>query len=220
MRQLLEDELHPIQLALATDHFRPELRSERAEKTLLDCMVLHPPAVSTVDPDLFPRYCFKPGDTLLLLKRDFTQTDTVGQVGTFQGRYAAAELGIIMAGIEVASEHIDSLSLTTEADARLDVAEGLAVVKNDPILVPPDPDGPEVIRHGPRGGMREPLRGSVVIRAVFGSDGRMRETTVLASPNDDLSKTAIEAVHPTRRDPYEVGGRPMPVEVLIVVKVR
>jgi hypothetical protein len=220
MRQLLEDELHPVRLALATDHFRPELRSERVEKTLLDCIVLHPPGVSTVDPDQFPRYCFKPGDTLLLLKREFTQTDTVEQAGTFQGRFAAAALGIVMARIEVASQRIDSLSLTTEAEARLDATDGLTEVRNDPVPVPPDPDGPDVIRHGQRGGMPEPMRGSVVIRAVFGSDGRMREATPLASPDADLAKTAIEAVHRTRRDPYEVGGRPVAVEMLIVVNVR
>ena len=224
MRQLLEDELHPIRLALESDHFRLELRSERNEKTVLDCIVIHPLGVSLIDPDLFPRYCFRQGDTLLLLKRNSTQAERVGQVGTFQGKYVAAETGIAMAGIEVATQHVVRLNFSTDAEARLNSTDGLTEVRGDPISVTPDLDQMRAIWHPQptysgraMGGRR---RGVAVVRAVFGSDGRAREATLLAASNEFLSETAVDAVRHSKLDPYKVDGRPVAVEILIAVRLR
>lgn len=224
MRQLLEDQLHPVRLAVEANSFRLKLRSERVEKTLVDCIVLHPLGVSLTDPDTFPRFCFRQGDTALLLKSDSTQTEEVRSIGTFQNRYAAAELVIVMAGFEVASQRVVSFGLATEVDARLHATDGLTEVRSDPILIAPDVDGVWPIWHPqplyPGRAMRGRRRGVAVVRAVFGSDGRAREATILAASNDFLSETAVDTVRHSKLDPYKVDGRPVAVEILVAVRLR
>jgi hypothetical protein len=124
MRLLLEDIVHPIHVAEQGNHFRPELRSERVGGTLLDCIVLHPLGVSTIDPEGFLRYCFRPGETSLLLRRGPARTDALAKIAKFQDKKAAAKLEISMGGIEVASEEVEEVSIADAAAAWLDPVDG------------------------------------------------------------------------------------------------
>lgn len=190
----------------------------------MDCIVLHPLGVSLIDPDTFPRFCFRQGDTALLLKSDSTQTEEIRKLGTFQNRYAAAELVIVMAGLEAASHRVVSFGFATAADARLDDTGGLTEVRSDPILIAPDLDRVWPMWHPqpiyPGGTIRGHRRGTAVVRAVFGSDGKVREAMLLAASNDFLAETAVDSVRRSKLDPYKVDGRPVAVEILIAVRLR
>jgi TonB family protein len=61
------------------------------------------------------------------------------------------------------------------------------------------------------------ISGTVVIQAVIGKDGILKNPTVLSSPDDSLSQAALDCVRQWRYRPYLLKGSPVEVETTINV---
>jgi TonB family protein len=60
-------------------------------------------------------------------------------------------------------------------------------------------------------------QGVVVLSAVIGSDGYVKDTRALSSPDDDLARAAIDAVNEWEFDPTLLDG--IPIDTLMQVTV-
>lgn len=70
----------------------------------------------------------------------------------------------------------------------------------------------------PESARRGRVEGSVVLRAIIGEDGRIREVTVLRSSSRLFDAAAIEAVQQWRYAPGMRNGIPVPVYLTVVVE--
>ena len=57
--------------------------------------------------------------------------------------------------------------------------------------------------------------GTVALAAVIGKDGQVENLQVKSSPSEGLSRSALDAVHQWRYQPYLLNGDPIEVETTI-----
>jgi TonB family protein len=67
---------------------------------------------------------------------------------------------------------------------------------------------------------RKRIQGTVVLKAVIGKDGIIRDIQVVNSPSDDLSRAAKEAVAQWRYRPYSLAGELVEIDTTINVNFR
>ena len=68
----------------------------------------------------------------------------------------------------------------------------------------------------PRGAKARGLKGSVVIKVLIGTNGKVEKVSQ-QSGNRELGYAAMDAIRYWRYAPYTVAGKPVKVETLIVV---
>ncbi len=83
--------------------------------------------------------------------------------------------------------------------------EGMLIVKVQPIYPPP--------------AIRARIQGTVLLRALIGRDGRIKELDVL-SGHPWLSAAAVEGVKQWRYRPYYLNGEPVDVETQVTVNFK
>jgi len=64
------------------------------------------------------------------------------------------------------------------------------------------------------------VEGTVVLRAVIGKDGVVRDLHVESSPSDDLSQAALTAVQQWTYRPYLLSGEPVEIDTTINVNFK
>ena len=74
----------------------------------------------------------------------------------------------------------------------------------------PDPDYPDSAR-------RAKIQGTVVVRCVVGSDGRVQDARIETSLSKDLDASALTAVRQWQFDPATKDGKPVTVWVKVEV---
>ena len=75
----------------------------------------------------------------------------------------------------------------------------------------PDPDYPDTAR-------RAKIQGTVVVRCVVGSDGRVHDARVETSLSKDLDASALKAVRQWQFEPATKDGKPLTVWVKVEVR--
>jgi len=169
--------------------------------------------------------CFDPSTHALLMSYSNSVTKEFGQIVKIQGRYLPRSV-VISAGKQkiftVSVEAIegmkpDDAALIPPADAVLvhhtdnqqsvhpnnEVTAGNLIKKTQPVY--------------PHMAKTEHIQGIVVIAAVIGTDGRIRNLEVLASPSPLLTESATDAVKRWEYKPYLLNGTAVEVESIINV---
>ena len=170
-------------------------------------------------------YCFDPSTLALRTTYSNSITKEFSQIVKMQGRYLARSF-VISAGKQ------KMFTISVEA------AEGLN--QNDPALVPP---GDAVLEHqaGSQSGssgsddvtMGELIKkvqpvypfmartrhqqGTVALAGVIGTDGRIHNLEVLASPSQRLAHSAVDAVKRWEYRPYLLNGKSVEVDTIVIV---
>ncbi len=62
---------------------------------------------------------------------------------------------------------------------------------------------------------RNRISGKVVLSAIIGRDGYIRDIQIVSAPDDSLAVATVLAVHGARYAPYLVGGVPVEVKTTI-----
>jgi TonB family protein len=182
----------------------------------------------TAPPSAAPeRNCFEPPTMALR----FTASTTVslsrayGHIVRFQGKYLAKEVVVTSGKQTLFSATLDVVDsanpadpvLTPPADAvkiggeRATVsADHAANVTTGSIVKKTQPVYPALAK-------MTGIQGTVVLAAVIGKDGRVRDLEVLTAPDKVLASSAIDAVKQWEYRPYLLNGTPVEVETVVNV---
>lgn len=219
-RELLHSE--NVKLDLKVLPAKPEkITCVTASRELVVNGQLKPPV--SITPDY---YCFDQSTPALVLTYVHSITTEFNQLVSAQDRYLPKRVVVLIGRQKEFDVSIDAIGginpadseLTPPPDAKLEsklvgspgtvqvessVATGALVKKAAPIY----PMFAKVNR----------IQGTVVLAAVIGTDGKVRDVEVVASPSPVLGRSALDAVKTWEYRPYLLNGKPVEVETLVHV---
>jgi TonB family protein len=181
----------------------------------LRCVTLPGPAGT-------PSYCI--GSDAPMLRISFWPVDGAqflrNRILRFQGHYVPGDLSLVRAGRIVLSAHLDTIEafdpeieaeFVSSSDAvllprRVNISAGVAVGLLE------HKEAPEY----PYEARAQRITGTVVMQALIGVDGHIKELSVVSGPSV-LQKPALDAVRTWRYRPYLLNGSP--VEVMTTINV-
>jgi len=165
-----------------------------------------------------PTYCFSLQQPILRISSIGLDQALRNRILGFQNRFVPGDLTLVHSGRTVLTLHIESIELLSpEAnlapppDARIvprvvnlsgKIAEGMLLYKVAPEY--------------PLAAKRAHITGTVVLHAVIGDNGRLRNITPVSGP-EALQGAAMQSVYQWRYRPYVLNGKPVEVETTITV---
>ena len=223
--ELLRDEVvHPLADEAEVKDSVPDLRVESFGKVKLDCIMLDHPIKNVAYPPLglFPTYCLdQDKDRLRVSYRYGSESVTRNAIGTFQGRGIPVDAGVSLSGVTAAKAHVAALSGMTLDDQFFVPDNSLELQNGEALKV-----GAGVIAGKKIGGVtpiypaedkQSHTSGSVHMRAVIGTDGRIHRLSVVDTPSPTLAISALTAVRQWVYTPFLLNGLPCSVETTITV---
>lgn len=227
--QLMEQQIvHPLPRPALIESSKLQLTPRKIGDVQLDCISLvSSKAASTgILPSLISTYCFRDESQLLLSYESIVQVVARSQTGTFQGRTVGIQTALSFGGRTAISAHIDLLQGAALTDKDFEPPTGVTktaeVLSVDPRGNTGDGSvvGAAILQARPRYPPEAKAvhsSGTVLLHAVIGKDGHVRETDVLYSPDETLSKSATDAVRQWVYKPFLVADVPIEVELTIAV---
>jgi TonB family protein len=141
-------------------------------------------------------------------------------MGIFQQRNVPVDQTVQLNSIDVISAHVEILrgeslpdaefTPSTDLEKRVAYTRVASGVMQGLVLSKPNPIYPETAK-------RNRVSGTVVIKAVIGSDGRIHQMKLVQVPDPDLAIAAVAAVRQWTYKPYTLNGVPVDVETQITV---
>lgn len=226
---LLEQVVDPTAEYKKEDSSHAELRRTNFGKVPLDCIMLSQPIkrLAFAPLGLFPTYCFDPGKDVLRASIEFgNQAILMNRVGTFQGRNVATNVAIMSDSAPLARAEVvvlqtvpsevpgPALSATDDMTAqnleRVPVSTGVIAGM---LLSQVQPQYPEYARSNR-------IDGTVVMRAVIGTDGHVHSLRIISAPDPTLAVSAVDAVRRWTYKPYVLKGMAVDVDTTINVNYK
>ena len=185
-----------------------------------------PTAPDSATPDV---YCFDPSNFALRLKYSESLTTEFDRILAWQGKYLARHVVITASKLKLFTLSVNSIEdLNSDNPALTPAAD--AVVSQEPVTQPADDQTASSVAAGslvkksppiyPMIAKASRIQGTVVLAAVIGTDGRIRDLGVVTSPASILSDAAVDSVKKWQYKPYFLNGEPVEVETLINVMFR
>ncbi len=204
----------------------PRNRESPFSKWKVTCVELaRPMKRASMSPvGLFPTYCFDPEKPMLRFSGSYGILNTVYErIGQLDGHFLGTDIQIVDRGKQYVTIHLETgvlLANVNDADfippanatmlpavdkARLDgkVVNGRKIGGSAPAY-------PAIAK-------QEGVEGPVLLDALIGEDGNIRELTVTSAPDPLLAVSALMAVRDWKYTPYQLNGHP--VEVATEIKV-
>ena len=229
--QLRRPELDELIVAQVDDPLRevsnlkgvsPVFEKKAFGKVDLDC-IMPAPTGDRTHPwlGLYTTYCFDPGKPdLRIVIRYRDQFIVRNRVARFQDHDIALDLNVLDAGKVVLKSHVAELRTYTPGEHDFDpTPEQQAVAM-------PAPMGSAVMAGAlvskvtptyPLQARQEHISGVVVLHAIIGKDGHVKEVSPIRSPDKRLTAAAMDAVRQWTYKPYLLEGEPIEVETTITV---
>ena len=227
LARLLEDVVHPIQFSQLASEFSLEERKQATKTSEMDCFALRPRAkgLSDVTASGLTNYCLRDGDTTLLATYDTALVSLPAAIGAFNGRHIPVDLNILINGNRIASAHIQILEAMDESAGKFDAADGLAAAKDDPVQVNSGALVGRIVKTAPPGYPRfafaNHVTGTVVFDLVIGSDGKVRNVSVVYASDPLLvDANTMTPLHQWTYRPFVVDGTPVDVETVTAINFR
>jgi TonB family protein len=203
---------------------KPDLRKETFGKAAMDCIMLAQQIknVAYAPLGLFPTYCFDRDTDSLRVSYDFgSQLIVRNKLGRFQQRSVAVDQTILQNSITTITGHVEALESIVPNESELARSEGLEKVNPEPTMVASgvvrglkisgtDPLYPQISR-------RDHVSGTVILRALIGSDGHIHSLKVISTPDANLAIASLTAVRQWTYKPYLLNGEPVAVDTQITV---
>ena len=228
-RKLETELLHPLP---AKGDLDPQtVAFDRQDQTFsgvkLPCVMVMrkmPPAGKAETPmGMFPTYCFDPAHPMLHLSYIYGSTSAVyNNVVRVQGMYLARQLSILDNKRKVLTATVDAIdALGPKPPALAPSSQAVVVDEAQHVAVKADVMQAQLTRqvrpYYPIDASSRSTQGTVVLKAVIGPDGRVREMHAADAPSDSLKDAAIWAVSQWEYQPYLVNGEPVTVDTTIDV---
>jgi TonB family protein len=196
-------------------------------KTDAPCVMLIPKALridgESLSPGLFPTYCFDPQLPLLVARLAWgAPTIGYGSFLRFGGHYLPGSVTEYERGRKILTAKVDSAEGMQPDDAALipspdatqnpllqmvGVASGVMAGARIGGSLPAYPENAKAARES----------GTVVLRALIGTDGRIHDLSVVSAPALSLVIASMQAVQTWQYRPYLLNGQPVEVETQINV---
>lgn len=191
----------------------------------LDCMTLTPKGAPVTHPatGLYPTFCFDQGGGDLRFTRAFVTESVVrNSIGQFQGQLVAVALKVAEGQTILAQGKVTTLE--TAAASSMDFATTGLASSGTALKIPgPVVAGNIVHKYTPRypeSAKQRHVQGDVVLHALIDQDGRIRQLSVISTPDPDLAVAALAAVRQWVYKPYLLKGVPTEVDTTVTVHFR
>jgi TonB family protein len=200
------------------------LRKLNAGKLAMDCIELGYVIGQQSSPlGSVPAYCFgRDTDTLRMSAPLLGEVIGRDSIGSFAGREVSGDVGVSANSVEAAKGHIDVLTNSEIPRSSFDPSD------DTPEVTPPivDDDGipmkliSQAFPLYPAQAKAQHVSGTVVLRAIIGTDGAVRNLETISSASPLLISGATDAVKQWKYQPYLVNGVPTEVVKQIVTTFR
>ena len=233
LASLLEQAVHPLPGNLEQLDSQVEMQKHTFSNVALDCIMLDNLVPKNADSrfrlpaqiplGLFPTYCFNAGSATLRLTAEVgSQMIVRNGSGKFQDRQIAMSSVVSEAGkVQGTSKVVLLRSGETFAPDLFQPAGELVAIRSDPahiaggIIAGLKLSGSSPAY--PQSAKDAHIAGTVVLHAIIGRDGRIRNLRVLSTPDADLAIASLIAVKTWTYKPYLLNGQPTDVDTTITV---
>jgi TonB family protein len=189
----------------------------------LDCASLTDLSAARVIGPNVPRHevCLDPPGDDIRIVFDGNDEFVRDEISLFEDHQVAYRVGLKLAGVAVAEARINSLE-----SAHLEDADFVPSSDMKPVTAPPTHLTAEVmvgkiVKHVdpkyPGAARAAHIQGIVVLHAIIGKDGHIRDLSVISSPDPMLSEASIKAVKQWVYEPYTLKGEPTEIDTTISV---
>jgi TonB family protein len=217
--QLIDAAVHPVPKAGVGSGEKVDEQNRDFGKVALDCITLEPGRPPAPFLNL-PTLCMEPkaDDLRALLKSEGNETVARNSIGKFHDTYAALELLINLAGREAITGKVTTLQSfdPNNSDVKFEpsaaagpvrISGGVLAGRRTSFVQPTYPDAAKLTH----------ASGSVLLHAIIGKDGTMRELVPIASSNPIFTAAAVDSVRRWKYSPYLLNGEPTEVDTTITV---
>ncbi len=225
--EMLRQVVHPMPTEVEIFGTLPELRKEKFGPVPLECIMLKQPMkeIVQVPLSLFPTYCLNPGQNVLRAQMEFgSPTYTRNRIGTFQGRSIATQVSASTATLPSGEANVVALSTMAETAMDLAPAPDMEAIGRDAASVPGTVQAGNVLKKVPPGypapAKARRSSGTVILKAIIGRDGKIRNLHIVSTPDPDLAIAAILAVRQWLYKPYLLNGLPVEVSTTVTVNFK
>jgi TonB family protein len=206
-------------------------------KTVLSCIIpkfkeSHGPTPTSM------AICTEPGKDVVRYLTDGIEGVTRNSIGTFRNRYVARDVQILFAGYPAINGKLATLQgldpatvglVSPPTDAAAPVVSGTPVGDSDSgskSLSPRAHVAPDVIAGSltiavppayPAIAKTAHKSGTVLLHAIIGKDGKIRQLVPLASTDQLFTASALEAVRQWVYRPFMLNGEPVEVDTTVTV---
>jgi TonB family protein len=158
------------------------------------------------------------------LRAEFTSRGIVATIyddlAEFQGKYLARAIRITGGNQKLFTAAVDTIGPLDPADPALVTPKG-AILKTGPVNLDENLELGSLIKKQPpvypSMAREQGLQGNVLVEAIIGVDGKIKDPRVILSPSPLLSAPSLEAISHWEYKPYLRDGVPIEVETLIAV---
>ena len=171
---------------------------------------------------VWPAYCFREQQPVLTASHENGSLMNVyGKVQKFQNHYFPGDIEILYLGkkrLEATLEDLKEVAANDEvftpaADAKEPVRPTTKVIVSADIKSPVQIRRVEPIY--PQSALGARIGGTVVIAAIIGQDGNIKDARIVSSPEASLSAAALDAVQQWKFELLVVNGRPAELHTTI-----
>jgi TonB family protein len=205
-----------------------ERQTESTQGAKVQCIMLNPmsPGHGKIDAaplGLFPTYCFDPNMPVLRASYSFEAlTSQFNKIVKIQGRYLAREVLFFEEKNKVLSAEVETIEGLAPTDAVLTPASDAqstipSTVQQVFSTVPPGLLIRKVQPIYPQDAKKARVSGTVVLRAIIGTDGRVHDLQVVSAPWPSLAVEGLSCVSKWEYKPLLVDGVQVEFETTINV---
>lgn len=221
---LLEHIVHPVEedgLLEAT----PRAYPHDFGKQKMTCIMLEQQVKASIPTPLgvFPTYCASDENVLRVSWLSSHLSIINNRMGSFAGHNLGMQVSILAGQTPLIEGTVETLHSIPAAQVDLATA-GLDAGGNAPHPVDQGIAAGQVMRKVPpiypEVAKEHNVEGTVILRAIIGTDGRIRSLRIQKSPDGDLSLAAFYAVAQWTYTPYLLNGVPSEVDTTITVNFR
>jgi TonB family protein len=229
-RKLQSDLLSPLPKPedLDPEKIRFDRQQQNFGTVKLPCvMVIHKMPlnghVQTVPMGMFPTFCFDPGHPMLRAYYAFGSTSVIyNKIVSMQGIYLSKELAIFEGKRRVLTATVDSVqTLSPSAPELIPSKDATATGKVLRVQVGTAVANGFIIKETrpvyPQDAKELRVQGTVVLRALIGTDGHVHDLSVVDGPSPSLIGSAMWAVSQWTYKPYLLNGNPVEVDTTVNV---
>ncbi len=173
---------------------------------------------------VWPAYCFLEQLPVLAASHENgTLMNAYGKVQKFQNHYFPADIEILYVGKKRVQATLEDLkevaaddgAFTPAADAKESVPTTVRVTANVLPLTNVAVPIRRVEPIYPLSALGARIGGTVVIAAIIGKDGNIKDAKIVSSPDASLSAAALDAARQWQYEPTVMGGQPVEVHTTI-----
>jgi TonB family protein len=170
-----------------------------------------------------PSFCFDASKPILLYSNtSHGNNQTVfSHISLFNHRYAAGDISVLFLGKPSLSIHVEKLeALDSKNNADMTLPAGAVPEATGRIVLSSLESGDYALKkvppQYPASAKQQGVQGEVIMDAIIGADGRVRDLRALAGPQT-LRQPAVDAVRQWLYKPYVLNGSAMEVQTEVYV---